>query len=242
MKPTVPELTEASETRPDAGRQPQQVGEARLRLEPADGDARRAAADGEPRPGRGQVERLTAARVEPGAKFEAAAERRAGEPRPGRQIGYPPGDRAANQPGVEPDPQAALDRAARGGQADAGKDQLGRPIGFGRERQRPVEPGSAEAGVDRALPPGEVGDLRVEPQPVDPGAGGGDVASFDPAREPKPVDRAVELYLRRERSRRRQAERRAERRQSRQIEVEGRREALRGGVEIPRARQPRRFA
>ncbi len=96
------EMRRAQRQPPRTRRRAPHIGEPRGHGEAGRSRCALGGAGGEPRSGRREIEPLPASRRgKPGGQIEAAAERRAGKPRPAREIGQSAGQRALDQPGGE---------------------------------------------------------------------------------------------------------------------------------------------
>ena len=104
------------------------------------------------------------------------------------------------------------------------------PFALRGKRQCSVEPIGAKRAVDRRLGFGKVRDLRSEPQPVEFGAGGGDLGAIDVAADPQMIERSREIEPGRDRPRQVGAERRAERLQPRQLDSQCRGQLVRSRI------------
>ncbi len=115
----------------------------------------------------GQVEALPALGVEPRLDVEAAGERHAGEMRPARQVGYLRAQGAAGQEPREIDAKIAIGHAVRRLDLQMPDRQLGSVVEIGVERQGAVEAAAAKFAGNRNPRPGEIGNQRTEPHPVE---------------------------------------------------------------------------
>ena len=114
-----------------AGRLRQHVGERRRRLQPLHGGA----AETERMAVEAKLDRLALAGGKPRLEFGAAAERRAGERRPGLEVGRGGVERALEREPVEPQREIALDPCRRRGKPDLAEMQRSRRRAARRPRR-----------------------------------------------------------------------------------------------------------